>query len=109
MSVNLALHLNNLFYVLIQPAEKRLTNLDESMAAFPYVNSKLFAEPLSTVQFDSKMREALLDICALDWSLISPAIFGSLFQCIVDADARRNLGAHYTSEEKILNLINPYF
>lgn len=55
------------------------------------------------------MREALLDLCALDWSLISPAIFGSLFQSIMDSDARRNLGAHYTSEENILKLIKPLF
>ena len=52
---------------------------------------------------------ALLDLCALDWSLISPAIFGSLFQSIMEADARRNLGAHYTSEENILKLIKPLF
>ena len=51
---DLALHLNILFYVLNQSKEKRLTNLDESMAAFPYVNGKLFAEPLSPTQFDSK-------------------------------------------------------
>ncbi|MDP2229475.1 DNA methyltransferase [Methylotenera sp.] len=106
---DLALHLNSLFYALNQPAEKRLTNLDESIAAFPYVNGKLFAEPLPPAQFDSKMREALLDLCALDWSIISPAIFGSLFQSIMDADARRNLGAHYTSEENILKLIKPLF
>jgi hypothetical protein len=92
-----------------QPAEKRLTNLDESMEVFPQVNGKLFAEPLSPAQFDSKMREALLDLCALDWSLISPAICGSLFQSIMDSDARRNLGAHYTSEENILKLIRPLF
>jgi hypothetical protein len=55
---DLALHLNSLFYVLNQSAEKRLTNLDESMAAFPYVNGKLFDEPLSPAQFDTKMREA---------------------------------------------------
>lgn len=48
--------------------------------------------------FDRPMREALLAACALDWSRISPAIFGSLFQSIMDSDARRNLGAHYTSE-----------
>jgi type II restriction/modification system DNA methylase subunit YeeA len=88
---------------------KRLTNLDESLATFPYVNGKLFAEPLPPAQFDSKMREALLDLCALDWSLISPAIFGSLLQSIMDSDARRNLGVHYTSEENILKLIKPLF
>ncbi len=106
---DLAHHLSTLFYVLNQSPEKRLTNLDESLSAFPYVNGKLFAEPLAPAQFDRKMREALLDLCALDWSLISPAIFGSLFQSIMDSDARRNLGAHYTSEENILKLIKPLF
>ncbi|WP_372827158.1 class I SAM-dependent DNA methyltransferase, partial [Polaromonas sp.] len=59
--------------------------------------------------FSAAMREALLDACALDWSAISPAIFGSLFQSIMDDKARRNLGAHYTSEENILKLIKPLF
>ena len=106
---DLAHHLNSLFYVLNTPQDKRLKNLDEHLAAFPYVNGKLFEESLPPAQFDSKMREALLDLCALDWSIISPAIFGSLFQSIMDADARRNLGAHYTSEENILKLIKPLF
>ncbi len=106
---DLAHHLSSLFYVLNTPTDKRLNNLDESIAAFPYVNGKLFEESLPPAQFDSKMRESLLDLCALDWSIISPAIFGSLFQSIMDADARRNLGAHYTSEENILKLIKPLF
>lgn len=106
---DLALHISSLFYVLNTPAEKRLKNLDEHLAAFPYVNGKLFEEPLPPAQFDRKMREALLDLCVLDWSLISPAIFGSLFQSIMNTDARRNLGAHYTSEENILKLIKPLF
>ncbi|MDI1299845.1 DNA methyltransferase [Methylotenera sp.] len=106
---DLAHHINSLFYVLNTPPNKRLSNLDESLNAFPYVNGKLFEEPLPPAQFDSKMREALLDLCALDWSIISPAIFGSLFQSIMDADVRRNLGAHYTSEENILKLIKPLF
>ncbi len=106
---DLAHHLSSLFYVLNTPSNKRLNNLDESLAAFPYINGKLFEEPLPPAQFDRKMCEALLDLCALDWSIISPAIFGSLFQSIMDADARRNLGAHYTSEENILKLIKPLF
>jgi type II restriction/modification system DNA methylase subunit YeeA len=58
---------------------------------------------------DRAMRETLLDCCALDWSRISPAIFGSLFQSIMDTTARRNLGAHYTSETNIFKLIGPPF
>jgi hypothetical protein len=88
---------------------KRSKALDEQLAAFPYVNGKLFDEPLPMADFTSSMREALLDACALDWSAISPAIFGSLFQSIMDDKARRNLGAHYTSEENILKLIKPLF
>ncbi len=106
---DLAHHISTLFYVLNTPYDKRLKNLDEDLAAFPYVNGKLFEEQLPPAAFDSKMREALLDLCALDWSVISPAIFGSLFQSIMDEKARRNLGAHYTSEENILKLIKPLF
>lgn len=97
------------FYVLDMPAAKRLKNLDEELAEFAYINGELFQEKLPPAAFDSNMRQALLDCCALDWSKISPAIFGSLFQSIMDKKARRNLGAHYTSEENILKLINPLF
>ncbi|KAF0155275.1 MAG: DNA methyltransferase [Syntrophaceae bacterium] len=106
---DLAHHISTLFQVLNTPREKRLTNLDEQLAAFPYVNGKLFEEMLPAASFDAAMRQALLDCCGLDWSRISPAIFGSLFQSIMDKAARRNLGAHYTSEENILKLIKPLF
>ena len=98
-----------LFQVLNTPFDKRLKNLDESLASFPYVNGKLFAEFLPIPSFDSKMRNILLECCYLDWSKISPAIFGSLFQSIMDKAHRRNLGAHYTSEANILKVIKPLF
>jgi hypothetical protein len=101
--------LAQLFQVLNTAEDKRSKNLDEQIAAFPYVNGKLFEEILPIADFDLAMREALLDCCALDWSAISPAIFGALFQSIMDAKARRNIGAHYTSEENILKLIQPLF
>ena len=106
---DLAAHLSQLFEVLNTPKEKRLRNLDESLAAFPYINGKLFEEHLPTAAFDSSMRKALMDCCGLDWGTISPAIFGSLFQSVMDEKARRNLGAHYTSEKNILKLIKPLF
>ncbi len=90
-------------------ASKRSPHLDTQLAAFPYINGKLFEETLPLADFNAPMREALLDACALDWSAISPAIFGSLFQSIMDAQARRHLGAHYTSEENIQKLIKPLF
>ncbi|MCK9202606.1 MAG: class I SAM-dependent DNA methyltransferase [Gallionella sp.] len=106
---DLGAQLAQLFQVLNTPEDKRSKNLDEQLAAFPYVNGKLFEEMLPIADFDLAMREALLDCCALDWSAISPAIFGALFQSIMDAKARRNIGAHYTSEENILKLIQPLF
>ncbi|NMM11974.1 MAG: class I SAM-dependent DNA methyltransferase [Rhodoferax sp.] len=106
---DLGSRLGQLFQVLNTDEAKRSKALDEQVAAFPYINGKLFSEPLPMADFTSAMREALLDACALDWSAISPAIFGSLFQSIMDEKARRNLGAHYTSEENILKLIKPLF
>lgn len=106
---DLAGWLAQLFEVLNTPPENRLKNLDESLAAFQYVNGKLFEERLPTASFDSDMRRILIECCALDWSSISPAIFGSLFQSVMDEKARRNLGAHYTSEKNILKLIKPLF
>ena len=106
---DLGSRLAQVFQVLNTADDKRSKALDEQVAAFPYVNGKLFAESLPMADFTSTMREALLDACALDWSAISPAIFGSLFQSIMDEKARRNLGAHYTSEENILKLIKPLF
>lgn len=108
---DLASQLAQLFDILNTPENVRLKNLDDTLTRFPYVNGKLFEERLPFASFDSDMRAALLYCCALDWSGISPAIFGSLFQNIMDEtpNARRNLGAHYTTEENILKLIRPLF
>ncbi|MBR5523198.1 MAG: class I SAM-dependent DNA methyltransferase [Akkermansia sp.] len=106
---DLAPLLAQLFQALNTPVEQRFSILDAAINDFPYVNGGLFAEFLPMPAFDTAMRQALLDCCALDWSRISPAIFGSMFQCVMDATARRALGAHYTSERNILKLINPLF
>lgn len=106
---DLAPKLQELFQVLDTPSEKRFKNLDEQLAEFPYVNGKLFQEILPMASFDTKMRQALLDCCYIDWSKISPAIFGSMFQSVMNPKERRNLGAHYTSETNILKLIKPLF
>lgn len=106
---DLASKLQELFQVLNTPKEKRFTNLDEQLNEFPYVNGKLFEELLPTASFDSKMRQALLNCCYIDWSKISPAIFGSMFQSVMNPKERRDLGAHYTSETNILKLIKPLF
>lgn len=106
---DLAARLQEVFQVLNTPIDSRFTNLDEDLAAFPYINGNLFAEILPTASFDRQMRQRLLDCCYLDWSNISPAIFGSMFQSVMNPVERRNLGAHYTSETNILKLIKPLF
>ena len=106
---DLAPKIQELFQVLNTPKDKRFKNLDEQLNDFPYVNGKLFEEPLPTASFDTKMREVLLECCRLNWSKISPAIFGSMFQSVMNPKERRNLGAHYTSESNILKLIKPLF
>ena len=97
------------YQVLNTPNEKRLKNLDEHLNQFPYVNGGLFAEFLPIAAFNSKMRAILLEASALDWGKISPAIFGSLFQSVMNPEERRDLGAHYTSEKNIFKLIKPLF
>ena len=106
---DLAYHIAAIFNILNTPRDERLANIDEALAVFPYVNGKLFEESLPFASFDSGMRTILLECCLLDWSKISPAIFGSLFQSVMDEKARRNLGAHYTSEKNILKVIKPLF
>ena len=101
--------LAQLFQVLNTAEAQRNKNLDEQLAQFAYINGRLFEESLPMAEFNTAMRQALLDACALNWSAISPAIFGSLFQSIMDEKARRNLGAHYTSEANIFKLIKPLF
>ena len=106
---NLASVINEVFEILNTPPEKRLKNISEELNAFPYVNGRLFEERLPLASFDSTMRNIILDCSALDWGKISPAIFGSMFQGVMNPERRRNLGAHYTSEKNILKLIKPLF
>ncbi|MDJ0586142.1 DNA methyltransferase, partial [Microcystis sp. M49636_WE2] len=106
---DLAMHIDAIFQVLNTPEDKRLKNLDENFTQFPYINGKLFEESLPLAAFDSKMRVMLLEACAFDWGKISPAIFGSMFQAVMNPKERRNLGAHYTSEKNIQKVIKPLF
>ncbi len=106
---DLGLHLARLFDVLNTPPDQRQKNLDETLAAFAYVNGELFAENLRFADFNSDMRNALLACTHFDWSRISPAIFGSLFQAVMDPKERRQIGGHYTNERDILKVIRSLF
>ena len=80
-------------------------------AGFPYVNGRLFAvQPGQYVPvFNRRARELLLELGALQWGDINPDIFGSMFQSVIDAGQRANLGQHYTSVPNILKTIEPLF
>ncbi len=101
--------LTELFEILNTPEDKRQKAHAENYAGFRYINGKLFAERIATPALDHAAREALLEAAALDWSAISPAIFGAMFQDVMNEKERRDIGAHYTSEENILKLIKPLF
>lgn len=101
--------LQELFQILDTPIEKRPGTLSPTLADFPYVNGGLFTEVLPVFSFTAKMREALLLTTEYDWSKISPAIFGAMFQTVKSKEDRRNLGEHYTSEANILKVIRPLF
>ena len=106
---DLGLWLSRLFQVLDTPEDRRQKALDEDLARFPYVNGDLFRGPLRIPDFDAPMRQALLDACRFDWTAISPAIFGALFQSVMEPVQRRSQGAHYTTEQNILKVIEPLF
>lgn len=101
--------LEKFFETLDTPQEKRSKNLDEALTPLPYVNGALFRERLPMADFNSKMRDALIQCTHFQWERISPAVFGSLFQSVMESRERRQIGAHYTSEENILKVINPLF
>ena len=98
-----------LFQVLDTPPEARQKQLLAELREMPYINGSLFKEQLRFASFDAGMRTALLECCAFRWEEISPAIFGSLFQSIMEPRERRQIGAHYTSERDILKLIRSLF
>ncbi|MDX9793208.1 MAG: class I SAM-dependent DNA methyltransferase [Kiritimatiellia bacterium] len=106
---DLGLHLARLFQVLDTPRGQRQKNLDERLLGLPYVNGGLFSETLPLADMNAEMRDALVRCTGFDWSRISPAVFGSLFQSIMQPAERRRIGAHYTSERDILKLVHALF
>jgi len=106
---DVGLHLNAIFQILDKPEDERQKNLDEDLNLFPYVDGSLFEERFEDPSFDSDGRNILLECCHFDWSRVSPAIFGSLFQSVMDPKERRDFGAHYTSEGNILKTIKALF
>ncbi len=106
---DLGAKVGTIFQVLNTPPERRPRSLGEELAAFTYINGDLFAELLPVPFCDLAMREALLHACTFNWAIISPAIFGSMFQNVMTPAERRKIGAHYTTEQNILRTIGPLF
>ena len=106
---DLGSRLAHFFDVLNTPIENRQRNLLEELASLPYVNGDLFSESLGFAAFTREMRVAMLKCTRFDWSRISPAVFGALFQGVMEPKERRQVGAHYTSEKDILKTIGPLF
>ena len=80
------------------------------LRGFAYVNGGIFANPVTIpASVGKEFRDGLLEASATDWSKVSPAIFGSMFQSVRDAKTRRAMGEHYTSEEDVLKTLNPLF
>lgn len=114
---DLGSRLHELFEVLNTPENER--DCLPIYHAFDYVNGGLFAEPLRTFRFDAELRELLLDCCAINWKQISPEIFGTLFQSVMEKtrddtgniikDERREKGAHYTEKANIEKVIKSLF
>lgn len=110
-------HIGELFDVLNTAEEDRLITLDDKFKSFPFISGNLFAERTRIPVFDSNLRSLLISCAVLDWSGISPAIFGAMFQGVLEEHntterkqaTRRELGVHYTSERNILRVINPLF
>ncbi len=101
-----------LFKILDTKVEDRDPYEDEKLLAFPYVNGGLFAdENIEIPQMNDTIRDMLLSNASedFDWSLISPTIFGAVFESTLNPETRRSGGMHYTSIENIHKVIDPLF
>lgn len=100
-----------LFEVLDTKPEDRDEYMDEDLAAFPYVNGGMFAGEIEIPRFNEEIRELILQRASddFDWSLISPTIFGAVFESTLNPETRRAGGMHYTSIENIHKIIDPLF
>ena len=102
----------DLFDILNTPVAERDPYLDDSLLAFPYVNGGLFADRgIEIPRLNDEIATLLLKHASddFDWSLISPTIFGAVFESTLNPQTRRSGGMHYTSIENIHKVIDPLF
>ena len=100
-----------LFRILDTKPEERDPYEDEKLLAFPYVNGGMFAGDIEIPRFNDEVRTLLLQRASddFDWSVISPTIFGAVFESTLNPETRRSSGMHYTSIENIHKVIDPLF
>ena len=100
-----------LFQVLDTKPENRDPYMDEGLLAFPYVNGGMFAGEIEIPRINEEIRTLILQRASddFDWSLISPTIFGAVFESTLNPETRRAGGMHYTSIENIHKVIDPLF
>ena len=100
-----------LFRILDQKPEDRDPYEDEKLLAFPYVNGGMFAGDIEVPRINEEIRTLILQRASddFDWSLISPTIFGAVFESTLNPETRRAGGMHYTSIENIHKVIDPLF
>ena len=101
-----------LFHVLDTPEDKRDPYDTSGLNKFPYVNGGLFErEDIEIPNITEEIREILLTKASdgFDWSMISPTIFGAVFESTLNPETRRSGGMHYTSIENIHKVIDPLF
>ena len=100
-----------LFRILDQKPEDRDPYEDEKLLAFPYVNGGLFSGDIEIPRINDEIRTLILQRASddFDWSLISPTIFGAVFESTLNPETRRSGGMHYTSIENIHKVIDPLF
>ena len=106
---DVGIKIKRIFEVLSTPPEERQKALDSALNDFPYIDGDLFKNEIKTPEFNAELRGLVITASRFDWSKVSPAIFGTLFQAVMGEKARRDEGAHYTTEENILKVINPLF
>lgn len=100
-----------LFRILDQKPEDRDPYEDEKLLTFPYVNGGMFAGDIEIPRINEEIRSLILQRASddFDWSLISPTIFGAVFESTLNPETRRAGGMHYTSIENIHKVIDPLF
>ena len=71
-----------------------------------HFNGDLFSNA-TTVELSETALQRLEEATNRNWRNIEPSIFGTLFERALDASKRAHLGAHYTSADDIMLVVDP--